>query len=513
MHHTAWLVSVSFLAMATPASEADVLRLGELDGGSVLFLTNTEGVSSLRTVNTRLTFPAAREIAGTPGVLAQVDVQSFDCVNRTQETIRTELHGNLAGDVEPLRVVNYPASVRQRVAVDIRAGNTAAAIFRAACGSVYLQAAPPTPTRPPQVMNGSPAQRGDRAEARAPLPNSDAFPPRMSGSTPRPAQTADVSVNRSQAPSSLSPPGTSAPASIAREPRSNPAVPMGNVLANPKPFGEESVITHKYEPSPQTATQASNEVPAATQAQAQVLKKVIDSCASSITLTGTLIDGLKPQNMRLKELWCLIASEEKELLVSIEINDDFQAGVTTGLGVDAHLTIGNLLLQQVMVPRYIEALDFILSHELGHYKLHHASIRKLAEFSTVLVGGVAAVRMIVKPSWKRLALGTAATLGAYCLAFNKYKADETAADRFAISHLRHLQRNSSKPADKFLQLMRDEKVDPIDPECFNPQQIAKDKSLFISSRKPHPYFKGRERQIRNELEGTYIAPLIYPRAP
>ena len=155
MHFTAWLAPVFFLAMAIPASAADAVRLGELDDGSVLFLTQTEGASSLRTVYTRLTFSAAREIAGTPGVLAQVDVQSFDCVNRTQETIRTELYGNLAGDGEPLRVINFPASVRQRVAVDIRADNTVAAIFRSACGSVYLQAAPLTPTRPPTVSSSS----------------------------------------------------------------------------------------------------------------------------------------------------------------------------------------------------------------------------------------------------------------------------------------------------------------------------------------------------------------------
>lgn len=155
MHFTAWLAPVFFLAMAIPASAADAVRLGELDDGSVLFLTQTEGASSLRTVYTRLTFSAAREIAGTPSVLAQVDVQSFDCVNRTQETIRTELYGNLAGDGEPLRVINFPASVRQRVAVDIRAGNTVAAIFRSACGSVYLQAAPLTPTRPPTVSSSS----------------------------------------------------------------------------------------------------------------------------------------------------------------------------------------------------------------------------------------------------------------------------------------------------------------------------------------------------------------------
>lgn len=157
MHFAPWAAaSVLALAFTVPADAAEPIRLGELGDGSLLLLASVEGGAVLKTVRTRLVFPEPREVSGTRDVLAEVDVQSFDCANRTQETTRTELYNNTATSGEPLRVFDFPASIRQRISVDLDAGNTIAAIFRSVCSAVYMQGAVPAQVRSPQVIGAFP---------------------------------------------------------------------------------------------------------------------------------------------------------------------------------------------------------------------------------------------------------------------------------------------------------------------------------------------------------------------
>jgi len=223
----------------------------------------------------------------------------------------------------------------------------------------------------------------------------------------------------------------------------------------------------------------------------------IADCVKGITLQGAAKLSQNDYDF-LKKSWCSITREDGELSSHIVLTDEMNAAIVSELGVDTHLEFGNKLLGKAMNSGRKDAVLFVLAHELGHYRMNHSTKRKLASYAVTLASVAAASSTIFK-SKKIAVVGLLASLTGYCLAFSKYKRDETSADQFAVEHLRATGVDPSGPAMSFLELMESERVDTIDPKCLSLEQIRSSRSLSIATRNPHPSMSDRKQKLKELL--------------
>jgi Zn-dependent protease with chaperone function len=238
----------------------------------------------------------------------------------------------------------------------------------------------------------------------------------------------------------------------------------------------------------------------------------IETCIANI-LAKTTIDGVKEDAViDVLKSWCNIARGDWELDNAPPVVVFSTSGSLAGLAYD-HGKLKNqayLMIRIDLLKYPIEAIDFVLAHELGHFRLHHALERGLKQrrdqlFQAAVVGASAvAARSVVgigtKSRWIKNSAAFTGGVVAYslihqCMAYNSYVENENEADSYALKRLHELGLDAKVSAQAFIDdiLPTFEKIEAV---CT--KDLARD--FILEKVKPrHPSPLTREKSITKTI--------------